>query len=240
MTRTTNAISLMVCVALAGMVIDSDVTAQVRMMGPDGENDVVMVDELSVVVGVMPGDEELSVIAVLPDADPELEVRRGDLLLMVDGQRVRDVATLRAAYEATEIGDTVKIGFRRGDERFLASFEREQAEQGGRRVMMMGGPGHDMGDMQPLHEFGVILGEQGDDVVVSMELPMDGVSLEEGDIVKSINGLVVASLADFRGAYESLDIGTEIALVVTRGDEEVAATRSKSDAPAGMQIRSGR
>ena len=89
MTRTTSAIVLMVCVALAGMVIDSDVTAQVRMMGPDGENDVVMVDELSVVVGVMPGDEELSVIAVLPNADPELEVRRGDLLLMVDGERVR-------------------------------------------------------------------------------------------------------------------------------------------------------
>jgi S1-C subfamily serine protease len=221
------------------LAIDSDANAQVRMMGSDGENDVVMVGELSVVVGVVPGDDELSVIAVLPDADPDLEVKRGDLLLMVDGERVRDVAAFRAAYEGTEIGDTVKVGFRRGDERFLASFEREQAEQGGRRVMMIGGPGHDMGDMQPLHEFGVILGEKGDDVVVSMQLPMDGVSLEEGDVVKSINGQAIASLADFRATYESLDIGGEIALVVARGDEEVAATRSKSDAPAGMQIRRG-
>jgi len=239
MTRTTNAIFLMVCVALAGMAIDSDATAQVRMMGPDGENDIVMVDELSVIVGVVPGDEELSVIAVLPDADPGLEVKRGDLLLMVDGERVRDVAAFRAAYEGTEIGDTVKVGFRRGDERFLTSFEREPADQGGRRVVMIGGPGHDMGDMQPLHEFGVILGEKDDVVVVSMQLPMDGVSLEEGDIVKTFNGQVVASLADFRGAYESLDVGGAIALVVARGGEEVAATRSKSDTPAGMQIRRG-
>jgi C-terminal processing protease CtpA/Prc len=239
MTRSTNAIPVLVCVVLAGLAIHSGAAAQVRMMGPDGENDVVMLGELGVVAGVMPGDEQLSVITLLPDADPDLEVKRGDLLLMVDGERVRDVAALRAAYEATEIGSTVKVGFRRGDERFLASFEREQVEHGERRVVMIGGPGHDMGDMQPVHEFGVILGEEDGDVVVSMELPMDEVSFKKGDIVKSINGLVVASLADFRGAYESLDVGTEIALVVARGGDEVAATRSKSDGHPGMRIRRG-
>jgi hypothetical protein len=219
MTRSTNAIPVLVCVVLAGLAIHSGAAAQVRMMGPDGENDVVMLGELGVVAGVMPGDEQLSVITLLPDADPDLEGKRGDPLLMVDGERVRAVAAL--------------------DERFLASFEREQVEHGERRVVMIGGPGHDMGDMQPVHEFGVILGEEDGDVVVSMELPMDEVSFKKGDIVKSINGLVVASLADFRGAYESLDVGTEIALVVARGGDEVAATRSKSDGHPGMRIRRG-
>ena len=171
MTRTTNAIPVLLCVLLAGLAIHSGAAAQVRMMGPDGENDILMLGELGLVVGVMPGDEELSVITLLPDADPGLEVKRGDLVLMINGQRMRDVAALREAYEATEIGDTVKVGFRRGDERFLTSFEKKEPQE---QEMAHGGKPRDdarrarariSATCSRCGEFGVILGERrtGDD-----------------------------------------------------------------------------
>jgi S1-C subfamily serine protease len=240
MNRTVNRILALSCVLLAGLVAMPDSLAQARMTTHDGENDVVLLDELGLVVGVMPGSEELSVLTVLPDAEPGVEVKDGDLLLMINGKRVRDAVALREAYESAEVGETVKIGFRRGDERFLASFERKSAEGGPKRmVMMMAGPESGSGDLQPAQEFGAVLGEKDGEVVVAMQMPTDDALLEEGDVVKSINGETLASVAAFREAYEPLEIGAEIVLVVSRGEDDVTMTRSKSAAAGVMKIRRG-
>ena len=53
---------------------------------------------------------------------------------MINGKRVRDIATLRETYEAAAVGDVVKVGFRRGDERFLSSFEKKDPEEEGGAV----------------------------------------------------------------------------------------------------------
>jgi len=211
------------------------------MMTPDGENDVVVLDELGVAVGVMPGEEGLSVLMLLPGAaEPEVEVKRGDLVLMIDGKRVRDVAALREAYEAAGIGNTVKVGFRRGDQRFLAAFERREAEgHGGERMVMIGATGTGAGEMEPLIEFGVLLAEQDGRVVVAMEMPMDEVSLAKDDVIRSVNGTDVTTLEGFREAYSALDVGAQIDLVVSRGDAEISATRDKSERRGQVRMRSG-
>jgi len=239
MRRNTNRIHVSFCIVLASLALIPGVSAQVRMMTADGENDVILLGELGVVVGMLPGAQELSVLTLLPDAEPDRDVREGDLLLMIDGKRLSDVAALRAAYESAEVGETVKMGFRRGNERFLASFERRDAEQGAVRMVMMAGPGDGHGDMEPLHEFGVILGEEDGEVVVLLQMPTDVPPLAQGDVVKSINGKTVATLDDFRGAYGPLDVGTEIVLVVSRGDDDITAARSKSADHGGMRIRRG-
>ena len=123
----------------------------------------------------------------------------------------------------------------------MPSFEKKDAgsEDGVVRMVMIGGPGSDFHDLQPLHEFGLILGEKDGEVVVAVQLPTDEPIFDEHDVVTSINGLDVASLADFREAYEPLAVGDDVTLVVMHDHEEVSATRVKAAATGGIRVRRG-
>lgn len=231
----------LICLAALTAMPPAEAQMVFRSHGADGEeaNDIVVLRELGILAGPASEDaENLEVIVLLPDADPSIGLKQGDLLLMIDGQRVRDVVTAREIYAAAEVGQTVKVGFRRGDERFLRSFEKSEEPEGEMRMVMMSGPGAGgMGDMQPLTEFGVILGEADGSVVISMKLPMDEAAFEENDVVKSINGQAVASLAEFREVYEGLAIGDEMALVVERDGEQIDSTRAKAESTGQIRMR---
>jgi S1-C subfamily serine protease len=231
-------------VILASLIGASQAIGQVVVRhggGEEGDADILLLTELGIVVGMEEGSSDLKVLVLLPDADPEVEIERDDLLLMINGKRVKDMATLRAEYESAAVGDEVKVGFRRGDRRFLSSFEKEdpQMPQGAKRVVMIGGPGGDFDDMQPLHEFGVVLGEKEGQVVVAMRLPMDDSALDEDDIIQSINGAAVASLGEFRGVYEPLAIGDAVEVIALRDGEEIRASRAKSASQGRIRVRKG-
>ena len=234
--------TVLVAVLLFGFLAASPAAAQVMIRhGGGDENDVVFLRELGVVAGPRDGSEGLQLLVIMPGFDRQVPLKKGDLVLMIDGKRVRDVASLREIYEGAAVGDTVKLGFRRGDERFLTSFEKEdsEAQQGGVRMMMIGGPGSDFDDLQPLHEFGAILAEKDSKVVVAMRMPMGDAAFEEDDVLKSINGHDVGSLAAFREIYEPLPIGADIEVVVLRGDEKISASRVKAEATGAIRIRRG-
>ena len=226
----TRTLSVVLC-AFA-ILVSSEVVGQMvfRQGGGDGPSDVVMLRELGIIAAAEGDSDEVRVMMILPDADQKIPLKKGDLVLMVDGKRVRDVATLREAYENAAIGDTVKVGIRRGDERFLTSFEKEEEPEGEMRMVVAGGPGMGHGDMQPLHEFGAVLGEADGEVIVIAKLPMDGAVLEQDDVVRSINGHAVSSIEEFRKAYESVDVGDEVSIVFLRGNEEIDASRTKAEA----------
>jgi hypothetical protein len=209
-----------------------------RHAGEDGgEADVMILQELGVVVGLPEGEETIRVMVLLPDRESDVDLQRDDLLLMLNGERVRDMATLRAAYETAAAGDEIKMGFRRGDRRFLASFEKQDAPPGERRVVMMGGPGSDLGDLQPLHEFGVLLGEKEGSVVVTMQLPVDEPALAEQDVVRSVNGRAVSSLQEFREVYDGLAVGDDVEVVAVHDGDEVRVSRVKADVEGRIQVR---
>lgn len=209
----------------------------------EGDVDIMLINELGVVVGMNEASGNLTVMVLLPDADPDMEIARDDLLLMINGQRVKDMAALRAAYEAAAVGEEVKLGFRRGDTRFLSSFEKEDAaaQAGVKRMVMIGGPGGEgeFDDMQPLTEFGVVLAEKEGQVVVAMQLPLDEVTLMKDDVIKSVNGTTVSSLEDFRSVYGELAIGAAMNIVAMRETQEVPVSGTKSDSPGRIQVRKG-
>ena len=230
---------LLACLVSLTAMPGAEAQTMFRHGGGDAEaGDIVMLRELGILAGTRGDDaDDLEVLMLLPDADPSVGIQRGDLLLMIDGKRIHDAAAAREIYDAAEVGQTIKIGFRRGDERFLRSFKKAEEEEGAVRMVMMGGPGADMGDMQPLTEFGAILGEKDGSVVVTMKLPMDEAAFEEDDVVKSLNGKAIASLAEFREAYEGLAIGDDLALIVERDGEAIETTRVKAEATGRIRMR---
>jgi S1-C subfamily serine protease len=230
--------TLVASLLFAALLASPSANAQIRHSG-GAEGGLLIIDELGVVAG--PGETKgLEIMSLLPDTDSkrEIELKRGDQLLMLGGKRMSDIGALRAAYEGAEVGDTVKLGIRRGDERFLVSFEKKPASQGGRRmVMMRGGPGDGGGDMQPLMEFGVVLTENDGKVVVGMEIPGDEKSLAKDDVVTAVNGTSVDSIAAFRKVYEALAIGDDMDIAFSRAGSTKSLTRAKAEASGAVRMR---
>jgi len=235
-------IHFLTMVLLVGILGASHASGQMIMRhGGGGDGDVIVLQELGVVAGPGESEDEVRLMMLFPDTEREIALEKGDLILMINGQRVRDVATLREAYEAAAVGEVVKLGIRRGDERFLTSFEKEDPEamgEGGAVRVMVGGPGSDFEDIHPLPEFGVLLAEKDGEVVVAMELPMGTPAFKKDDVVQSINGRTIESLQEFREAYEPLAVGEDVALVVMRDSDEVRATRAKADQEGMIRMRS--
>jgi S1-C subfamily serine protease len=232
---------LAIVVGLLGASLSMGQTVIRHGGGGEGDMDILLLTELGIVVGMDEDSSELKVMVLLPDADPKMEIAREDLLLMINGKRVKDMAGLRAEYETAVVGDEVKVGFRRGDRRFLSSFEKKDpaAEQGTRRMVMIGDGEGDHNDMQPLTEFGVVLEQKEDLVVVGFELPMDGGALKEGDVLQSLNGTSISSLENFRSIYTSLATGAAIEVIAMRDGEEVRASGTKSDSEGQIRVRKG-
>ena len=237
-------ITVLTLVVLVGILAASHASGQMIMRhggGAEGGDEIIVLRELGVVAGPGEEDNEVRLMMLLPGTEREVALQKGDLILMVNGKRVRDVATLREAYDAADIGEVVKLGIRRGDERFLTSFEKkdpEEMEEGSGMRVMVGGPGGDFDDIHPLPEFGVLLAEKDGKVVVAMELPMGTPAFEKDDEVQSINGQTIASLEELRAAYEPLAVGDDVALVVLRDSDEIRATRAKVEQDGMIRMRS--
>ncbi len=234
-------IHFLMLAVLLGLLGASLASGQRIMSHGGGEGEVVVLRELGVVAGPGEKDDEVRLMMLLPGTQREIALQKGDLILMINGKRVRDVATLREAYEAAAIGEVVKLGIRRGDERFLTSFEKEPPGamgEGGAVRVVLGGPGSDFDDIHPLPEFGVLLAEKNGELVVAMELPMGTPALKKDDVVQSINGRTVASLEEFRAAYEPMAVGEDVELVVKRDGDEIRATRAKANQEGLIRVRS--
>jgi S1-C subfamily serine protease len=214
--------------------------AQAQMVRHSGgaDGNLVILRELGVVAGPKEGTTDLEVVTLLPDAagKSDVTIERGDLILMIGGKRIRELAQLRELYDGAEVGETLKLGFRRGDERFLVSFDKQEEQAGEMRMVMMGGPGEG-GEMHPLMEFGVVLNETDGMLTFVMEMHTERLAITKDDLITSDNGKAIDSLAMFREIYEAAEIGDELDLIVSRGDEEINVSRTKEDMSGMMRVR---
>lgn len=203
----------------------------------------IMMSEIAAIAGVAKGDL-VALIEVLPaDARPaanqDLDVRQGDQILMVNGQRVRELEDLNTVYSGLAIGDEVKLGIKRGSERFILRFEKQKAQavsssqSGGSRMVMISAEG---GDVALMHEDHVMLGVEDDSVKVTHQLASGG-ALEEGDVLIGLNGEALASIDDFNRIYRDIAIGGQISLTVLRGGSEFNVVINKAEMPKGMMIK---
>ena len=173
-----------------------------------------------------------------PEENHDLDVKKGDEILMMNGERIRSISTLRELYQGLEIGDEVKLGLKRDSQRFLVRFDKSENQMasshgGGMRVVVAGGDGE--GEVELLHEARALLADRDGGVTVAATL--GGGELEEGDVVSEIDGQSIASLEDYRTVYEKLEIGAAFKLTVQRDDESFDVDVAKAERPAGMMMR---
>jgi len=187
----------------------------------------------------------------------DVDIRKGDVLIMLNGKRVKSVEQLHELFDAIKVGDEVKLGLRRGKDMLIASFPKAEMNQSGggmvvtetedagnaggpkvmTRTMTVGGP---EGDAIPLVQFGAVLIEKDGTLQVGPKLQLQGmkakeINLAEGDVVLAINGTDVKSAGQFRPVYDKLAEGADVNLKVKRGEETIDVTFAKPSM-GGMKV----
>jgi S1-C subfamily serine protease len=213
----------------------------------------VFIHELGAAIGTSETDDTVKFLFVGPatmrqgDA-AEVDVKTDDIVMMAGGKRVRSVDDLRTFYNETPVGEQLKLGIQRGEERFLRSFTRTESQQvgtrvqagsGGIRVFRSGGAG-DGESSEALPGLGAILQESDGAVVVAMTLPLPDLPptpFVEGDVVVSFGGEKVESLAQLMEIFKAIKIGAKIAVTVKRGESNLDLEVNNNPPPKGLMIR---
>lgn len=135
-------------------------------------------------------------------------IRRGDIVTFVDRHRVEDMQGLRFRLATRSIGETVRVGVRRGSRNLVLRFELEAplADPPRNETVLRGEhplSGSLVVNLSPAvsEEFGVDSNIEGVLVIgIRRGSRASNVGLREGDIILSVNGRPIGRVADVKRA----------------------------------------
>ncbi len=214
--------------------------------------------------------DQIIILAALPKdrrvkAYENVDLQEGDVILFLNGKRLKAVKELEQIYAALAIGDTVQIGLRRKEDRLIASFAKAdpknlpapqmhmqrvmvggdgkvttESTAGGKRVMKALDP--NASEITPVMAIGIIIGSVGGKVKVLDKLPMpmkglESVDLQEGDFLQMLNGQKIISAPHLNELLEKLAVGAKVDLQYARKNETLTASFNKPQAQGRVMIK---
>ncbi len=201
------------------------------------------------------------------DNSTEDHLETGDVILMMNGKRATDIAALRELYESIKDGEEVKIGVRRGEERFIlraTKGDMPENTSGGRRVMTnfntstSSAPSNNAGARSVVNfntdvegaipvlsaELGSILLDRDDKVVVervvSMIMP-EALKSEDilGYTILSVNGKKYKTAQEVADALKEIEVGEEIELELEKDDDQKSISFNKQESRGNVSFSTG-
>lgn len=201
--------------------------AQTRTMSFDA-NTSLMLQEFS---AMLTFEEDQIKVAMRMGRDEakagEDRLEEGDVIVMMNGTRAKDIPSLREVYEALENDTEIKIGVQRGQERFiLRAMKGDVPEGSGTRMVM---EFDDEGDGAPpviVGSLGLILTDTDAGIEVNrvIEPLMPDVLKElniQGYRITELNDEKPENAAAALKTINELEVGDEISMTFTTdGDEK--------------------
>ncbi|MCK6560641.1 PDZ domain-containing protein [candidate division KSB1 bacterium] len=228
--------------------------------GPGG---IFNLPELGAVI--IGGEKEIKFEAVMPSehrpkAYKDIDLQSGDLILMMNAKRVKSAKEIEEIYSGLKVGEEVKLGIKRKEERFIVTFSKADPKDLPQRMMMVmntdnaggqAGPNRRIvmggrefsGDVAPLPGLGIIAGsKEGGEVRVLDLMPnasqaVGSADIKKDDVILALNGEKIKSAVQLGELYEKIAVGAKLELHYRRGDKAMTASLVKPDAPAGTTIR---
>ena len=196
-----------------------------------------------------------------PNAD---RLEAGDLIIMMDGQRIKTIDELKKQYAAAEDDKEMRIGVRRGDERFILRATKGDIPEGGGSVthssfstgtptggtstgtsMVIGGPGGSLPEGSALiQELGMMVFTEDNQVKVAQVIDLIApdqikeASLKRGDVIKEINGESVTEAAKAVASFTEIETGEEFTMKLEKDGSPITITMKKP-ASRGVVRRRG-
>jgi len=227
-----------------------------------GAGEIFFLNELSAVISEKDGViivEHAMPTEQRPEIYRDIDFKQGDEILMVNADRVKSAKDLEKIYNELEVGETLKLGVRRGEEMFIISFNKMDPEKLPKRKLMIRNrvPAGDEAGKEPkissyqikmddtdgkmkfLMGTGLILKEMGSQVKIDKVIPkmvqeMGEINVKEGDVVIELNGEKIKSLAQFTKIYDEIKAGNEVKLITIREKKQIDVKFKKPE--PGEQI----
>jgi len=172
-----------------------------------------------------------------PKEMESVDLREGDEIGMAAGKRVKNLKELKDAYASAPVGEEFKIGIRREGVAHIVSFKKKDEKDlphGGQMVIRQDGRGGD-GNSDMFPAFGIGIEKKGTDITIAQVLPNAPKDIRAGDVVKTLNGKEIKSIADFNKEFDATKIGATLTLELLRDGKQVVVSAPRPE-PKGQMI----
>ena len=231
-----------------GVFSNTKAMAQVQQtMTLDAETSL-MLPELDALL--VENDGEVKVMLRLgnkPSKSTGDHLEKGDLILMINGVRVKELANLKEVYGALEKGKEIKMGVRRGESRFIVSAikgDKSESKSGGTKSMSMSFQTDGDEKVTFITELGLLLTD------VEKLVKVDGFidrlapeelkakNLEDWSLIK-INEKKPATGAEAKALIDAVKAGEDLELTFEKDGEEESIILKKPEANNRIRFKSG-
>ena len=161
----------------------------------------------------------------------EDRLEQGDIIIMMNGTRAKDIPALSEIYDGIEDGEEIKIGVRRGEERFIIRAEKgDVPQEAGMVVMQLDNEGGNPPVI--LESLGLIVVDKDDRVniqgIFDPILPeeLKGLGIQTYTITH-LNGKTPENAEALKNEIRALEIGEEFSLVFEKDGETKTVTLKK-------------
>ncbi len=190
----------------------------------------------------------------------------GDIIIMMNGKRVKDLATFREMYDAIPVDEEINIGVRRGEERFILRKKKGDVPEGGAVTGTFTRTGNAQNtpsnssiimssnnsftssseNVTVIAELGLILGDSDRKVrvmsLIDFVLPDEYKELSlQGSEIKSINGTTPKDSKHAKEMIDEIETTDDLSIVFVKeatGDE-IDIMIQKPESKGNMVIKSG-
>lgn len=250
-----------IALCLALMALTATVSAQSHSFQVN-EGEMFMIPEVGAMVM---SDEGILTVDFMPPTDNipkayrDVDIEIGDIIMMVNGKKMKSADDLEKLYEALAVGDQIKMGIKRGKGMLIASFNKaDEKDLPKRKVMTMSIGGDGSGEMTTteggvvktmsfggdgqalsiIQELGLLLIAKDDQVVLANLLPnavavFGDEKIFEEDVLAEINGKKVTSTTEFEEIYNAIEVGNMFSLKFIHDGTEFSKTLKKPKSQSG-------
>ena len=211
---------------------------QKMLMFSGGGPEPLIIEEIGLIATEDSG--VVKVMAALPHKPDGSEVqktdiKKDDIILMVNGERIKSIDRLKEIYKITSVNDQVKIGLERSGKMFLSSFRKEKFDENGNKKQMVMKMNPEEGkNITPWMATGYLLGEKDGKVKIINIMPgipapvkLDGI--EKDDIIQSINQTAVQTVEKFMQIYDAAPVGDQVTIQFVQSGKTIERSFKKPE-----------
>ncbi len=228
---------LTVMVIILSLLSMSVAFSQKRTIKLSGDQDMFMLKELGAVV--TDSENGLTVMMVMPGehrakAYQDVNLLEGDIIMMANGKKMKNVGQLEKLYESLKIGGEIKLGLKRGKEMMIESLTKADPDDLPGEIMMMKKGDDDGSISTALVDAGLILKDDNgkfivEDFIEQMADKITGPTPERGDVLVKIQGTVITKSAKISDIYSEIKAGEKVDLVLDRAGEAINISFTKQE-----------
>ncbi|MBN2093025.1 PDZ domain-containing protein [candidate division KSB1 bacterium] len=256
--------NLLLGVIFFGMMFSSIYSQMfIKKVGVD-KTEIHLVQEVGVLLVVQKDTivvDELLPIDARMEENKELDIQKGDRILMINAKPVKTIKEFISIYKDLKVGDEVKWGIRRGKELLIITFKKgdpEKMKSGKKMIMRMDvDESKNPGDKKQLQftmekgsninpdlvNLGLLFASEKEQLKVMhvMEHAIADVknALADGDILLELNDAKLTAEKDFINAYEKISVGQPVKIQALRGDKAFELIFKKPESRVKIRIQKG-